>query len=75
MQDRIENIMSQIRRLPVDERLKLIQRIAADLTPNAQNPMQHSLVYGKYNRQDKMSTEDDFKLAEWHPSENEMNGH
>ena len=68
MQNQIESIMSQVRKLGFDERLKLIQRIAADLMPRAENLQPHQLVYGKYSRPNApMSTEDDFKLAEWQP--------
>ena len=68
MKDQIENIISQVRRLPFDERLKVIQRIAADLMPRAETSQPHHLVYGKYLRATGMSTEEDFKLAEWLPS-------
>jgi hypothetical protein len=75
----LESIMNQIQRLSSVERLQLIKRIAdslgveavADKTTDAEE----GLVYGKYRSTTrKMSTEEDFRLAEWHPTERELNG-
>ena len=74
MQDKIENIISQVRQLPFDEQMKLIQRIAADLMPREETTQSHYLVHGKYGHATGISTEEDFKMAEWQPSEKDLNG-
>ena len=75
MSDPIESIVSQVRQLPFDERLRVIQRIAIDMLQAPPASQQHRLVYGKYRRApDEMSTEEDFGLAEWRPSEKDLNG-
>ncbi len=75
MVDPIESIVSQVRQLPFDERLKVIQRIAADLLQAPATHGQRRLVYGKYRRAPgEMSTEEDFEMAEWRPSEKDLNG-
>jgi hypothetical protein len=72
MHDPIESIVSKIRQLPFDERLKVIQRIAADLMQAPATQEQRRLVYSKYRRApDRMSTEEDFAPAEWRPSQGE----
>ena len=71
----LEVILDQVQRLSPNEQLTLIQRIAESLLiskPQQQGP---GLVYGKYHSvQDQMSTEEDFRLAEWHPTEEQLNG-
>jgi hypothetical protein len=82
MHDQIENLVSQIRLLPFEERLLLIQRVAAELQESfvrtggvTESTPDSRLGYGKYrNAGDRMSSEEDFALAEWHPTEKELDG-
>jgi hypothetical protein len=66
----------------------LLQLVAEDLQPAEPAPETTGLVYGKYRDTERrglvygefadapgrMSTEEDFKLAEWHPTEEQLNG-
>lgn len=65
-----ENIMSQVNQLSPEYRLRLIQRVTASLLPL---PSQKSkpLPYGKY-KSDRMSTLEDFRVAEWHPTNGKL---
>ncbi len=71
--------MDQVQQLSSAERLHLIKRIADSLAVEAvaekTSHGQEGLVYGKYrSTAGRMSTEEDFRLAEWHPTERELNG-
>jgi hypothetical protein len=73
--DAVETIVYQIRQLPLADQLLLIQRVAEELRFETSPAHRKALVYGKYRRApEEMSTEEDFKLAEWRPSESELNG-
>lgn len=75
MTDRVETIVSQVRQLPLADQLLLIQRVAEELRLETSPPRQKAMVYGKYSRApEKMSTEEDFELAEWWPKESDLNG-
>ncbi|MCI0663175.1 MAG: hypothetical protein L0220_19080 [Acidobacteria bacterium] len=75
MTDTVETIVSQVRQLPLADQLLLIQRVAEELRFETSPDRQKAMVYGKYRRApDEMSTEEDFKLAEWRPSESDLNG-
>ncbi|MBX3279718.1 MAG: hypothetical protein KF868_17075 [Acidobacteria bacterium] len=87
MHDTIENLVSQIRLLPFEERLLLIQRVAEELRNSASSATEDStggapasapdsrLIFGKYrNAADRMSSEEDFVSAEWQPDDKVMNG-
>ena len=67
----IEKIVSQAIQLPFSERLNLIHRII-DTLPRKTEKRQF-LVYGQF-RGARMSTEDDFRIAEWRPTEAELSG-
>jgi len=69
----LEQIIVQAQQLSPDDRLRLIQRLAETLLPIAQARPPQRLQYGKY-KGGRMSTEEDFLIAEWHPTEEEMNG-
>ena len=68
----IENIVLQVKQLSPEYRLRLIQQITATLIPSF---AYHSkpIQFGKY-KSSKMSTLEDFELAEWHPSDRDLNG-
>ena len=67
-----ENILTQVNQLSPEYRLKLIQRVTASLMPftlHQSKPLQ----FGKY-KGNRMSTLDDFAIAEWHPNDDEFDG-
>ena len=87
--EQVEIIMSQVQRLSQVDRIELLKRLAGSLdrsatgiepgpTSDTQSKDTQSatgLVYGKYlNTGRPQSTEDDFHLAEWRPTEEELNG-
>lgn len=67
-----ESIVTQVNQLSPEYRLRLIQRVTASLLPF---PPQRSkpLQFGKY-KGNRMSTLEDFTIAEWHPTDDELNG-
>ena len=71
----IESIKQQSRKLLPNQKIELIKFLAESLAPQKSGREPQCLVYGKYrNSGRKMSIEDDFKIAEWHPNEAELNG-
>jgi hypothetical protein len=66
----LERIIAQVQELSPDDRLRLIQHVAGTLLPPTQVPPPQRLQYGKY-KDGRMSTEEDFRIAEWHPTEEE----
>ncbi|MFT3746363.1 MAG: hypothetical protein QM785_18985 [Pyrinomonadaceae bacterium] len=69
----ISAIKDQVKNLPAEQKAELIKFLADQL---ADKPQRSSIVeFGKYaNSGRRMSTEDDFKIAEWRPSDEELNG-
>ncbi len=67
----IEQIVGQAIQLPFSERLSLIHRIM-DTLPQKTEQRQF-LVYGQFKGA-RMSTEEDFGIAEWRPTEAELDG-
>jgi hypothetical protein len=73
--EQFDIILNQVQQLSPEERLQLIKRVAASLKEVKQSGEQRYLVYGEYrNASGRESTEEDFKLAEWHPTEEWLNG-
>ena len=71
----IDSIKQQSRKLLPKQKIELIKFLAESLVSDKSGQESQYLVYGKYqNTGRKPSTEDDFKIAEWHPSETELNG-
>ena len=70
----LQSIIQQAQKLSPAERLQLIKHLAESLTtPPAREP--RYLIYGEFRNSSRpMSTEEDFKLAEWHPTEEELDG-
>ncbi len=74
----LQRIVEQARKLPAAEQLELIRRVAENLAQQQTQPAfmreQQYLEYGKYRNSGtgKPSTEEDFKLAEWRPTEEEL---
>jgi hypothetical protein len=89
--EQIEIIMAQVRQLSTEDRLKLLNRLKESVNNGDESGEQPDLVsdapgksvreatglvYGKYRDSGRPeSTEEDFRLAEWHPTEEELNGH
>lgn len=69
----IEQIVAQTQRLSPDDRVRLVQRVLETLIPTLPIQQQQPLPYGKY-KGGRMSTEEDFLIAEWHPTEEELDG-
>lgn len=67
---KIEELVIQSKQLTPESRLRLIQRITDTLIPE-QAKRSKPLQYGKY-QEGKMSTLEDFALAEWRPSEKDL---
>jgi hypothetical protein len=68
----VEQIVLQVKQLSPVQRLRLIQRITETLLPalaSSSTPLQ----FGKY-QSERMSTLEDFAIAEWHPTDEELDG-
>lgn len=63
----LDEILSKVQQLPPEKRLWLIARIAESLYP-AKTAARPGLIYGCF-RGKRMSTLEDFRLAEWKPPE------
>lgn len=71
----LDILKQQSRKLLPKQKLELIQYLSESLTrePNRETPA--LLKFGKYSKTGlKPSSEEDFKIAEWHPTETELNG-
>ena len=77
MTNEVDLILERAGKLSADEILLLVQKLTANLrqkikTISNDEKKGTMLVYGKYkNSGGKMSTEEDFKLAEYHFNEDE----
>jgi len=69
----VEQIATQAAQLPFSERLRLIHRIIDTLPLPQETEQRQYLLHGQF-RGAQMSTEEDFRLAEWRPTERELNG-
>jgi hypothetical protein len=73
--EQLEVIMNQVQQLSDEERLQLIKRVAEGLAESKKAGEPRYLIYGEYrNAPGRESTEEDFKLAEWNPTEEWLNG-
>ena len=71
----LENIVSQVEQLSFENRLRLIQRITEMLIGPATSPQPQPIQFGEYQGNEAaMSTLEDFKIAEWWPSDEDLNG-
>ncbi len=78
MTNEVDLLLERAEKLSADETMTLVQKLMFDLrrkilpTNPVTNEQQTGLVYGKYkNSGGRMSTEEDFKLAEYHFNEEE----
>ena len=69
-----EQLVTKVQELAPTDQLRLITRVAERLAGNIRPPSPRLLIYGQYHGQ-RLSTEADFKIAEWHPTESELDGH
>lgn len=69
----IDIIKRRSKDLPQNQKVELIEFLTDLLAPK---PQQVKMIeYGKYaNSGRRMSTEKDFQIAEWRPSDEELNG-
>ncbi|MBS1786617.1 MAG: hypothetical protein JST85_02785 [Acidobacteria bacterium] len=69
-------IAQQALALPAEDQLRLIQQLAEKLSRSQKQAQPRYLIYGEFRDTPgrEFSTEEDFKLAEWHPTEEELNG-
>ncbi len=72
-QNSVEKIVAQIKDLPPQERLRVIRTVVDTLIQPAKPEESHPLAFGAFHGK-RMSTEDDFKLAEWLPRDRDLNG-
>lgn len=63
----LEHIITQAQQLSPEDRLRLIQRLAETLISTIQPKSPRYLIYGEF-KGERMSTEEDFLIAEWHPT-------
>jgi hypothetical protein len=72
----LEKILAEVRRLSLEDRLRLMTYVAESLSAPGCAGSQGPLVYGKYRNSagGYMSSEEDFKSAQWHPTEKDLNG-
>jgi hypothetical protein len=77
MTNEVDLILERAGKLSADETLTLLQKLTANLRRKISpaKPVnveqQTGLVYGEFYNPRKMSTEEDFKLAEYHFNEEE----
>lgn len=69
----LERIVTQVQQLSPEDRLRLIRRVAETLIPAEKVTPPRLLVYGQFS-DEGMSTEEDFLIAEWRPTERDLNG-
>jgi hypothetical protein len=72
-QKSVESIVAEVQQLRPEERLRLIKSVIDSLITPGHSAEPRRLVYGEF-RGARMSTEDDFRIAEWLPTDREMNG-
>jgi hypothetical protein len=62
-----EQISAQVALLSIEERLRLIQQLVDGIETTLSSPSGRKLQYGQFRGQN-MSSEHDFRMAEWHPN-------
>ncbi len=89
--EQVEIIMAQVQQMSPEDRLELLNRLTEWVDRNKESAERPSLVHGAYSRDAREatglvygkyrntgrpeSTDDDFRLAEWQPTEEELDGH
>ncbi len=71
----LEKIIVQIRELSPEYRLHLVQRIIQTLLPPTAPLQSRPIRFGEYSGDEaSMSTLKDFAVAEWRPTDGELDG-
>jgi hypothetical protein len=72
----LEKILAEVRQLSPEDRLRLIKSISKTMAALGGAEARGSLIYGKYRNSGAglMSTEEDFRFAQWRPTEKDLNG-
>jgi hypothetical protein len=71
----LDDMLARIKLLPPEYRLRLMQGILESLIPSITPQTTRILSYGEYKDFDgPMSTLEDYAIAEWRPSEKDLNG-
>jgi len=68
----LEQVLVEADHLSPGDRLRLIRYVAETLLPGEQEHTAQRLMYGEF-RGERVSTEEDFALAEWRPSGQTLN--
>ena len=69
----LEQVTAEAEFLSPVDRLHLIKSVAEMLISRPMHPSSKQLVYGEFKGA-RLSTEEDFAVAEWRPSERELDG-
>jgi hypothetical protein len=71
----VDRIFSEARHLPPEYRLRLVQRIIQTLVSPSAVQEPQPLRFGEFGGDEtSMSTLEDFALAEWRPTDEELDG-
>ena len=71
----MEIIVSQVKQLSPDDRIRLIQRITETLISPSSQSQPRYIQFGEFEGNEAaMSTLEDFAIAEWRPTDEELNG-
>jgi uncharacterized protein YoaH (UPF0181 family) len=71
----MEIVLSQFQQLSPDEQLELIKRVTEVLNNGRESGEHRQLIYAEFKAaHGRESTEEDFKLAEWRPTKEWLNG-
>jgi len=77
--NQVQIVVQQIQQLTPDEQLEVIKRALENLVhppmPSAPTREPRQLIYGEFQNSGagRMSTEEDFKCAEWNPTDEKLN--
>ena len=73
--DLLQATINQVQCLSFEEQLQLIKYLADRVAESRPKREARYLVYGEFRNSGtgRMSTEEDFKIAEWNPTEEELN--
>jgi hypothetical protein len=71
----LENILTQVEQLPAKSRLRLVQQIIQTLIAPPLSSQSQPLRFGEFGGDEaRMSTLEDFAIAEWRPTDEELDG-
>jgi hypothetical protein len=71
----LEIIKQQSRKLATEQKAELLRFLTESITNEKSGSVPQHLVFGKYSHSGRpLSTDEDFDLSEWRPSDAELNG-